>query len=190
MSQPHFVDLANAPDKSDEALYAEFLDTKDREVMGQIFRKHMTLVFGVCMKYVGEKHGAQDATMEIFERLITLEITTEIKNFRAYLYVLSRNYCLMKKRGEKVVHIEISEKDMEIATEVHPIDDGGDGREKVLKKCLEQLKDMQKACVEQFYLSKKSYLEISTELKMNLNAVKSHIQNGKRNLKICIEGNQ
>ncbi len=189
MNQPHFIDLANAPDRSEEDLYKEFVESKDREVMAQIFRKHMSLVFGVCMKYVGEKSGAQDATMEIFEQLITLEITPEIKNFRAYLFVMSKNYCLMKKRGEKIIHTEISERDMEIATELHPIDEDGN-KEKVLKKCLDQLKDMQKACVEQFYLSNKSYLEISSDLKLNLNSVKSNIQNGKRNLKICIEGNK
>jgi RNA polymerase sigma factor (sigma-70 family) len=187
--QPHFIDLANAPERSDEDLYKEFVETKERDLMAQIFRKHMTLVFGVCMKYVGEKHGAQDSAMEVFERLLTLEINTEIKNFRAYLYVLTKNYCLMKKRGEKVIHIEISDRDMEIATEVHPIDQA-DKKEKALKKCLDQLRDMQKACVEKFYLSKKSYLEIAAELKLNLNSVKSNIQNGKRNLKICIEGSQ
>ena len=98
MVQPHFIDLANAPERSDEDLYKEFVETKERDLMAQIFRKHMTLVFGVCMKYVGEKHGAQDSAMEVFERLLTLEINTEIKNFRAYLYVLTKNYCLMKSR--------------------------------------------------------------------------------------------
>ncbi len=149
MVQPHFIDLANAPERSDENVYIEFVETKDRELMAHIFRKHMTLVFGVCMKYVGEKHGAQDASMEIFERLLMLEINTEIKNFKAFLYVMTRNYCSMKKRGEKVIHIEISDQDMAIATEVHPIDQAAK-KEKALRKCLDQLKDMQKACVEKF----------------------------------------
>lgn len=189
MKQPHFIDLANAPERSDESLYKEFLETKDQEVMAKVFRKHMTLVFGVCMKYIGEKTGAQDATMEVFERLLTHEITTEIKNFRAYLFVMTKNHCLMKKRGEKQTFTEITDRDMELAVEVHPIDKE-EKNEKALSKCLAQLKEMQKVCIEQFYLGHKSYLEISSELKMTLNAVKSHIQNGKRNLKICIEGNQ
>jgi RNA polymerase sigma-70 factor (ECF subfamily) len=189
LKQPHFIDLANAPEKTDEQLYQDFLATKERDVMATIFRKHMSLVFGVCMKYIGERNGAQDATMEIFERLLTHEITSEIKNFRAYLFVMTKNHCLMKMRGEKHTFTEISERDMELATEVHPIDDEP-RNEKALKKCLDQLKDVQKACVDQFYLKQKSYLEISSELKMTLNAVKSHIQNGKRNLKICIEGSQ
>jgi len=60
-------------------------------------------------------------------------------------------------------------------------------QDQLLQKCMKTLKDFQKDCVTLFYLRKKSYLEISHDLKMNLNAVKSHIQNGKRNLKICIE---
>ena len=101
MKQPHFIDLANAPEKTDEQLYQDFLATKERDVMATIFRKHMSLVFGVCMKYIGEKNGAQDSTMEVFERLLTHEITSEIKNFRAYLFVMTKNHCLMKMRGEK-----------------------------------------------------------------------------------------
>lgn len=149
----------------------------------------MALVFGVCMKYLGEKSAAQDATMEIFERLMTYVPKAEVRNFRAYLYVMSRNHCLMKKRGEKAYQFQITEQDMESAMEMHPMD-SKEVLEKQLKKCLEELKDLQKQCVEAFYLGRKSYLEISAELKVTLNAVKSHIQNGKRNLRTCIEGQQ
>ncbi|GAB5539860.1 MAG: sigma-70 family RNA polymerase sigma factor [Salibacteraceae bacterium] len=190
MDQPKIIDIANAPELSDEELFRQFSDTADREILAKIFRKHMTLVFGVCKKYLGDKHSAQDATMEVFERLLTNTINTEVKNFRAYLFVLTRNHCLMKKRGEKAVMIEISDRDMEIATEVHPIDEEKHEQERALKKCLDQLKEMQKTCVERFYLEKKSYLEISGALKLTLNSVKSHIQNGKRNLKICLEASK
>ncbi len=178
--------MANAPTLSDEELYRAFLSTQDTKILGEIYRKNMALVFGVCMKYMGEKHEAQDATMEIFERLLTQHIKTEIKSFRAYLYVMSKNHCLMKKRGEKVIHVQITESDMELAMEVHPIDES-ERNEARLKTCLNELKDMQKTCVELFYLGKRSYMEISNELRVTINAVKSNIQNGKRNLKLCLE---
>ena len=38
-----------------------------------------------------------------------------------------------------------------------------------------------------FYYEKKCYKEISEDLKIEEKKVKSYIQNGKRNLKICIE---
>lgn len=179
----------NVPVKQDEELYKSYLESGNREVIASMFRKYMALVFGVCMKYLGDRSQAQDATMEVFERLITFVPKDEIRNFKAYLYVMTRNHCLMKKRGEKAYQFQISAADMETAVEMHPIDTG-ETLEKQLKKCLGQLKDLQKQCVEAFYLSKKSYLEISTELKVTLNAVKSHIQNGKRNLKICLDGKE
>lgn len=186
MKHTEIIDITNAPDRSDEELFATFLETSDNEVLGGLFRKHMPLVFGVCMKYTGEKSAAQDATMEVFERLMTNPVKTEVKNFRAYLFVVSRNHCLMKKRGEKVIHVPILESDMESAMEMHPID-STEQNEKLLAKCLKELKDAQKLCVEQFYLGKKSYMEISRELSITLNSVKSNIQNGKRNLKNCME---
>lgn len=186
MSDIHFIDVANAPERSDEELYKEFLISREREVFGTIYRKYMALVFGVCMKYVGEKHLAQDATMEIFEKMLTYQPKSEVTNFRGYLFVIARNHCLMKQRGEKVTSVNFSDSDMEIATYVHPIDEN-DSKEDNLEKCLKQLKDLQKDCIDMFYMKKKSYLQISSELHVTLNAVKSHIQNGKRNLKICLE---
>ncbi len=188
MNKNTFIDLANAPALSDEELYNSYIEKQDREILGTLFRKYMPLVFGVCMKYLREKHEAQDSTMEVFERLIQHEPASEIKNFKAFLYVVSKNHCLMKQRGERMMSIEISESDMESALQMHLIDSEPDEKQdQLLQKCMKTLKDFQKECVTMFYLKKKSYLEISHDLKMNLNAVKSHIQNGKRNLKICIE---
>lgn len=187
MNTPKIIDIANAPTLSDEAQFEQFLQDRDREVMAALYRKHMTLVFGVCMKYLGEKTAAQDATMDVFEQLLDLQPANPIKNFRAYLYVLTKNFCLMKKRGEKVQLVEISDSDMELATEVHPIDEQREKRASALEACIKQLKDLQHKCIVQFYLKQKSYMEISDSLSINLMSVKSHIQNGKRNLKICID---
>jgi RNA polymerase sigma-70 factor (ECF subfamily) len=40
-----------------------------------------------------------------------------------------------------------------------------------------------------FYLEEKCYKEIADDTGYTLNEVKSFIQNGKRNLKICLEKN-
>jgi RNA polymerase sigma-70 factor (ECF subfamily) len=41
-----------------------------------------------------------------------------------------------------------------------------------------------------FYLQEKCYKEITGLTGFDLNKVKSYIQNGKRNLKICMEQNE
>jgi RNA polymerase sigma-70 factor (ECF subfamily) len=186
LSDNQIIDLVNASERKDEDLYQEFLESRDREVFGILFRKYMALVFGVCVKYLGEKHLAQDATMEVFEKMLGYQPRSSVSNFRAYLFVIAKNHCLMKQRGEKVISINFSDADMESATYVHPIDEVNK-KEDRLDDCLKQLKDLQKECIDEFYMKKKSYSEISSELHVTLNAVKSHIQNGKRNLKICLE---
>jgi len=45
----------------------------------------------------------------------------------------------------------------------------------------------QKLCVILFYLEKRSYQEIATSTQFTQMQVKSHIQNGKRNLKLLME---
>ncbi|MNY44876.1 RNA polymerase sigma factor [compost metagenome] len=59
-----------------------------------------------------------------------------------------------------------------------------------LEKAIQHLKDEQRICIELFYLKDKSYQEISDELNIPLNTVKSSIQNGKRNLKIWMESHE
>ena len=54
----------------------------------------------------------------------------------------------------------------------------------LLETALEDLKMEQQDCIRLFYIEKKSYDQISEQLNISLNQVKSAIQNGKRNLKI------
>ena len=58
-----------------------------------------------------------------------------------------------------------------------------------LEKCIETLAEEQQRCVKLFYLQEKCYKDIVIETGFELNQVKSYIQNGKRNLKICMEEN-
>ena len=54
---------------------------------------------------------------------------------------------------------------------------------KILDHALDQLNKEQQKCIRLFYLEKRSYNEIANITGMDLKKVKSHIQNGKRNLK-------
>jgi RNA polymerase sigma-70 factor (ECF subfamily) len=56
-----------------------------------------------------------------------------------------------------------------------------------MEECMKSLNNEQRLCVELFYLQEKSYNEVAEMTTFSMNNVKSYIQNGKRNLKICIE---
>ena len=77
---------------------------------------------------------------------------------------------------------------METTLDLHPLD----REEKVpageaLEECVEKLKEDQKKCIRQFYYENRCYREISKVMGMDEKKVKSCIQNGKRNLKLCLE---
>ena len=56
-----------------------------------------------------------------------------------------------------------------------------------MQYCLGQLNEEQRQVIELFYLNNKCYKEIAEITTIELNKVRSFIQNGRRNLKICME---
>ncbi len=166
------------------------------KVLGRLYERYIDLVYGVALKYLKDREGAQDATMQIFEQLIDKIIKHEIENFKSWLHVLTRNHCLMYLRSRKnknfAYSVDIEAVNMENEQLLHHSDDEPvlEGQITKLEYCIEQLKEEQKQCVELFYLQQKSYKEIEDRTQLPLKKVKSHIQNGKRNLKICIESSE
>jgi len=180
--------------KTDEELLAGFLDNGDMEILGELYSRYMHLVYGVCLKYFKDRGKSQDAVIQLFEKIVIEIERHEIRNFKSWLYVVTKNHCLMELRKTKPGKtLLISEENeltvfMENEPELHPVDREPEERnEQALNDCIERLKMEQKQCIRLFYFEGKSYREISAVLKLEEKKVKSFIQNGKRNLKICLE---
>lgn len=125
--------------------------------------------------------------MSIYEQLSEKLLTTEIRHFKSWLYMVSKNHCLMELRKKNPeVHTEIF---MESAEPVHLNEERIELEKDLnaLEACIEELKTEQRTCVMLFFLDKKSYQQVNEETGLDLKKVKSHIQNGKRNLKVCLE---
>ena len=179
--------------RSDEELINEFNSGGDLEVLGELYKEYMHLVYGVCLKYLKDRDESMDAVMQIFEKLIVEIPKQKIGNFRSWLYVVTKNYCLMQLRSKKSEDQRFSEwtldqgNFMENGDYLHPIDNEDHETDKVLAECIEGLKDEQKECIQQFYYEDRCYSEIAKNLGIDEKKVKSNLQNGKRNLKHCIE---
>ena len=149
----------------------------------------MELLFGVCFKYLKNSESAKDAVMQIFEELVQKLNKHEVDNFKSWLYTLAKNYCLMQLRTPKNLKtMEFKGDFMQSEEEVHL--NGIMQKEesfKQLEKCMQTLAPEQKMTVELFYLQNKCYKEISDETGIEWNKVRSYIQNGRRNLKKCME---
>ncbi|MFN3839123.1 MAG: RNA polymerase sigma factor [Cyclobacteriaceae bacterium] len=179
------------PELTDQDLVAMYRLKGDMAVLGELYKRYSGLVYGVCLKYLKNKEDARDAVMQIYEKLTVNLLNHEVTYFKSWLYATSRNYCLMQLRAQKGKHVEeLSPFVMESGDFPH-LESGSDLEENLVKleKCIEKLAAEQQQCIRLFFLMKRCYAEISTETGYALNQVKSYIQNGKRNLKICMERN-
>lgn len=181
-------------DENDAELIGRFKKSGDLEDLSALYSRYMHLVYGVCLKYLNDRESSKDAVMQIFEKLSVDLLNHEVENFKSWLHVLTRNFCLMKLRSEKTKKEkeEKIKKDaiifMESPYEMHHENGQAmDSDINALKNCIEKLNEEQKKCVSLFYLEEKCYQEIADSSGYDLKKVKSHIQNGKRNLKICLE---
>lgn len=182
----------NKSKRDESELLQQFLSTSNLEILGELYNIYIHLVYGVCLKYLNNRDESKDAVSKIFEILITEIPKFDIQNFKSWLYVVTKNYCLMeirKRKTEKKRLQEYSEENFMESTEIlHPIDEAPESNlENELKSCIEKLKQEQQECILMFYYEKKCYKEISDKLNIEQGKVKSFIQNGKRNLKICLE---
>lgn len=177
-------------DLTDEELIAAYR-LNDSSSFGILFSRYRVMVYGVCLKYLKDREDAMDAVMQIFEKLQTQLKCQEIQTFKSWLYVTSRNHCLMHLRaGKGKIKVGIDTAFMESDLILH-LEDEPDFNQNLakLENCINELGSEQQLCIRQFYLAEKCYKEIVEISGFDLNKVKSYIQNGKRNLKICMERN-
>jgi len=162
------------------------------QILATLFQRYMDLLYGVCLKYLKEPEPAKDAVMQIFEDLIQKLHRHDVENFKSWVYTLAKNHCLMQLRTPKNLKTtEFNADGMQSEEELHL--NGVEWKEEQfqrMEKCLQTLSAEQKVTVELFYLQNKCYKEIAELTGLDWNKVRSYIQNGRRNLKICMEKNQ
>ena len=181
------LDLRNTASMSDKELLGLFRESGDMEVLGLVYNRYIHLVYGMCLKYMKSREDAQDLVMEIFEDLSMKLRGQEVEYFKSWLYVVTRNSCLMAlRKANKTATFPDDLMENEIS--LHPnVDRLPEDDLDSLNACIEELKSGQLECVRKFYLDRKSYQEVSELTGFSTKEVKSYIQNGKRNLKACIE---
>ena len=189
MSSSPKIELAKLPDNE---LIERFRYSHDNQYVGELYTRYAHLVLGLCIKYFEDVDVAKDATMSIFELLLQVLKRHHIDHFKSWLYTVSKNYCLQELRKKKSrnkkedLFKDFLQETMESELDMHPKEQ----KELLLLKMerlIPTLKYNQRLCLKMFYLEGKSYVDISYELNFSLKEVKSHIQNGKRNLKIKMQ---
>jgi RNA polymerase sigma factor (sigma-70 family) len=186
-----FLKNISTPAASDKELVLDYQQNGDLQVLSSLYQRYMDLVYGVCLKYLADNEKAKDAVMQVFEELIIKLKKHEVDNFKSWLYTLAKNHCLMQLRsGKNKKTVSISPELMQSGEEWHL--NGALQKEeefKKLERCLQTLSTDQQQTVELFYLQQKCYNEIVEQTGLDWKKVRSLIQNGRRNLKICMDKN-
>ena len=177
--------------ESDEDLVLLYKTEGDLDILGELYNRYIDLVYGVCLKYFKEPESAKDAVMNIFEELVPKLKKYEVENFKGWLYRLASNHCLMKLRKDKTGLKQVDTDVMQFSQNMHHEEDSDildkEIQFEMMQFCIERLPEDQKLAVQLFYLKEKCYKEIAEETKNDINKIRSYIQNGRRNLKICME---
>ena len=175
-------------DITDGELLNNFYSDRNSDWLGILLPRYTLLLLGVCMKYLKNEEDAKDAVQQIFFKAINELSKYKVNYFKSWIYMIAKNYCLMKLRDKSKIPMEINES---VATADEPKEmDVLIEKDELLNKMnevLKQLNNEQRQCLTLFYLEKKSYSEIASITGYQVMSVKSHIQNGKRNLRLLMK---
>ena len=184
-----FLKNISSSQLTDAELILAYKQSHDPNIVVELFQRYIDLIYGVCLKYLKNPENAQDSVISIFEELVLKLQKHEVDNFKGWLHTLSKNHCLMRLRSEKkqtFVNFDVdlmqSEENVHLNGELEKEENF-----KKLDYCLGQLQSEQKQVIELFYLQGKCYNEIAEMTGIEWNQVRSYIQNGRRNLKLCMD---
>jgi RNA polymerase sigma factor (sigma-70 family) len=174
----------------DKQLLDKFYSDGNNQWLGILLQRYTILLLGVCMKYLKNEEEARDSVQQIFLKAITELQKYKVDYFKSWLYMIAKNYCLMKIRDKQgKIPVELTDKIVQeedtFKSKQEHID--RDTTLQLIEEGLDELNEEHKLCLTLFYLQKKSYHEIAASTGFNLLQVKSYIQNGKRNLKLIVE---
>jgi len=174
----------------EKQLLQHYKQTGNLDALGKLYAPYMSLLYGVCYKYLQDVEQSQDAVMQVFDELIVKLRVYEVDNFKSWVYVYARNFCLMQLRKNKQM-TKVDIEDNLFESEQSLISDNEKKWEEKdfdkLETCIASLNQDQELCIRLFYLEQKCYKDIADQTGYDIAKVKSYIQNGRRNLKICME---
>lgn len=174
---------------SDQDLLERFYADHDNQWLGILLERYTLLLLGVCMKYLKNEELAKDSVQQIFLKAITELQKYRVEYFKSWIYMVAKNHCLMQLRdkpGKNTVEVKES-----IPAQADETDKESlllnEKTYMYMGEALKELNADQQLCVTLFYMEKKSYQQIAEQTGYSMMQVKSHIQNGKRNMRILIE---
>ena len=173
-------------ERTDEALIVEH--KLGNPGISELYKRYNHLVFGSCLKYFKNRADAEDAVNEIFMLIDKKLKVHDVSNFKSWLYTVTRNYCIeVLRKNNRQRDKKSTAENMYSETIFHPDNVRDEVMLEKLTKCIEELPEKQRMTIDLFYYQKVPYKSIAEKMNRSWDQVRSFMQNGRRNLKICLE---
>lgn len=177
-------------DIGDDELLTLLRETENIIYFDRLYERYIPLIYGLCLKYLQSTDKAQDAVIDIFENLVSKIATYEINSFKNWIYSVVKNHCFQivrEQKRESIVNFDSQLMESDSVFTLFDEEPENKAKEILLKDCINRLPDSQQKAIRMFFYEEMSYAEIADVTGFDLKSVKSFLQNGKRNLKNCIE---
>jgi RNA polymerase sigma-70 factor (ECF subfamily) len=182
----------NTTKLSDEEILQRYKDLGNVEYFGELFNRYITLLYGTYLKYLGSAEKAQESVLQLFENLLANIANYEIKVFRTWIYFLVKSHCRLLMLEKSEIVVDFVENKIDSDAVLHLLDHAEKSEEgmNILRQNLRQLPVEQRIAIIRFFIEGMSYADIVDSTGYNLTQIKDYIQEGRNNLKICLEKNK
>lgn len=173
---------------TDEELARRFQQCHDNTCFAEIFMRHRKKVFLACKGFFLDPQKAEDATQETFLRVYEKIRSFQDGDFTAWLMRVARNVCIDQWRKGRMDPV-VENTDLAERVAVLNVESSFEIQERVerLWEAMKSLSPEQRTCLE-LKIEGCTYEETAARTGMATEAVKSHIQNGRRMLWKRLEG--
>ena len=170
--------------KTDEDL-VRLLREGHRSALGDLWDRYAELLYGVGMKYLHDPERSKDEVVELFAGLKDLLLKHEVDCFRPWVHTVMRNRCLQVLRREPPTsHIAEDRQAEPSHLEEAVLHEATLQR---LEHAITALNEEQQRCIRLFHLEGHSYAQVAAICGSSIEHVRSHLQNGRRNLRIILQ---
>lgn len=172
----------------DEELVRQFQSSGDAECFAELFVRHRKRIYLACRGFFSEGSAAEDATQATFLRAYQKMDHFRDGNFCGWLIRIAKNVCIDQWRKQRP-EIGTDEMELDALPHAETLDRTSDLHLAVekLRREMEALSPDQRRCLE-LKIEGYSYDETAALTGLSVEAVKSHLQNGRRALWLKMEG--
>jgi RNA polymerase sigma-70 factor, ECF subfamily len=156
-----------------------------RSALADLWDRYAELLYGVGMKYLKDTEQSKDEVVELFAGLKDLVAKHDIARFRPWVHTVMRNRCLQLLRKthpdrdlpDGLAHDPNSDQDTVLR----------EASLQELERAMGELNPEQHDCIRLFHMENQSYAQVAARTGLTIEQVRSHLQNGRRNLRLIIQ---